>query len=107
MAEDDDKPDPAAEGPSVGQVAADIALSEGVSAARGALERRLASHGYAQKDIDEIVAGKESFGARFAAAAIARLATRSLPGALAVGGASAAARIPQRWMKRANRRPVA
>jgi hypothetical protein len=68
------------------QIAGTIALSEGLAATREALERRLARDGYSQREIAEIVASKEGFGTRFAAAAIARLATRSVPGALAVSG---------------------
>ena len=70
---------------STGKIVADIALREGVSVARGALDRRLKAQGYSKKEIDRIVAG-QGFGTRFAAAALARLATRSVPGALAVGG---------------------
>jgi len=67
----------------------DIALKETGIFARRTLDRRLARAGYSKKDVEQIVE-REGFVKRFAAAAIARLATRSVPGALAVSGAIAA-----------------
>lgn len=64
---------------------ADFAVREGKAVAERAIDRRLASAGYSKKDVRKIVERK-GFGKRMVAAAIARLATRSVPGALLVGG---------------------
>ena len=81
MAEQDDQP----ERQTTGAIIGDIALRQGAALAREALGKRLARAGYTRKDVERIVAG-QGFGKRFAAAALVRLATRSVPGALAVGG---------------------
>ena len=108
MAEEDPEPRPESEGTrqTSGQIVADIALREGAEAARGALARRLARQGYSKKDIDRIVAGKAGFGPRFAAAALARLATRSVPGALAVSGGLIAKALFDRRRKRKQDAPT-
>jgi hypothetical protein len=67
-----------------GTIAADLALREGAALARRAMEKRLARSGYSKKQIRKIIEGK-GFGRNVAATAIARLATRSIPGALVVG----------------------
>jgi len=67
----------------------DIAVSQGSKAARRALDKRLAKFGLDRKDIRKIEE-KRGFAKAFAAAAVTRLATRSVPGALFVGGAIAA-----------------
>jgi hypothetical protein len=81
----DEKPRPA----SLTQRLLDVVLRETGSAARRAVDRKLARQGYSEKDVRKIVE-REGFAKRFAAAAITRLATRSVPGALAVSGAIAA-----------------
>ena len=67
----------------------DLAVSQGGKAARRALDKRLAKFGLDRKDIRKIEQ-KRGFAKAFAAAAVTRLATRSVPGALFVGGAIAA-----------------
>ena len=66
-----------------GTIIADLALREGTALARRTLEKRLALDGYSNKRIRKIVERK-GFGRNVAAVAIARLATRSVPGALVV-----------------------
>lgn len=68
-----------------GKTIADIALRKGATIARRKLEQQLTRSGYTKKQIKKVVAGK-SYGKQFAVAAITRLATRSIPGALLVGG---------------------
>ena len=86
--------------PSVVAIIADLALREGSAMARRTFEQRLTMAGYNHREIRKILAGK-GFGKRFAAAAITRLATRSIPGALAVGGGLAAkAMIDSRLRKK-------
>jgi len=64
----------------------DIALKQAGKFARRTLDVRLERAGYARKDVNEI-ARREGFAKRLAAAAITRFAARSVPGALAAGGA--------------------
>jgi hypothetical protein len=63
----------------------DIALRETRRYARRTIHARIARAGYDEKDVKEAVQPK-GFVKWVAAAALTRLATRSLPGALTVGG---------------------
>ena len=81
--------------PTIRQRLIDLALRRAGAAARQALDRRLARAGYSKRDVRKIVR-REGRAKRVAAAAIARLATRSVPGALVVGGAVAAGALLKR-----------
>jgi hypothetical protein len=71
---------------SAGRFVADMALRKTGSFARKKMDKRLAAHGFTTKDVVKAAKGQEGFGTRFAAAALVRLATRSVPNALVVGG---------------------
>jgi hypothetical protein len=71
---------------SAGRFATDFALRRTGSFARKRLDRHLAPHGLAVEDIARIAQQKQGFGTRVAAALLVRLATRSVPGAVIVGG---------------------
>jgi len=78
------------------QAVADLVFTKGASLAKSAFEKRLGRAGYSKKDIRKIVE-RQGFAKRFAAAAITRLATRSVPGALAVSSGIAAKAL---WNRR-------
>jgi hypothetical protein len=63
-----------------------IALEEGRRFAKQGFDRRVKSAGYTDEDVQAATVRK-GIVQWIAAAALTRLATRSLPGALAVGGA--------------------
>jgi len=77
-----------------------LALRKGGSVARRHLDKRLAAHGLSTADITKILARRESFGTRLAAAVLVRLATRSVPGALVVGGGMGAKALLNRRRRR-------
>jgi hypothetical protein len=64
----------------------DIALKESRRYAKRRFDRKLADAGYDEQHLNAAVK-REGFVRWIAAAALARLAARSVPGALAVGGA--------------------
>ena len=63
----------------------DIAVREGRLYARRGFDRTLARTAYTREDV-EAATRPEGFVKWIAAAAVARLAARSIPGALAIGG---------------------
>jgi hypothetical protein len=79
---------------------AGVALRKGRSVARKHIDKRLAAHNLSTADIAKIVGRRESFGTRLAAAVLVRLATRSVPGALAVGGGIVAKALLERRRRR-------
>lgn len=85
---------------SAARFVADAALRKTGSIARKQLDRRLAGLGLTANDVARLAAGKQGFGTRIAAAALMRLATRSVPGALAVGGGIVAKALLDRKRQR-------
>jgi hypothetical protein len=67
----------------------DLALRKAGAAAKGALDRQLAGVGFSTSEARQ-TARRKSMVRSIAAAAVARLATRSVPGAIAASGILAA-----------------
>lgn len=83
-----------------GRYFAGVALRKSGSVARKHLDKRLAVHGLSTEDIAKIAGRREGFGTRLGAALLVRLATRSVPGALAVGGGLVAKALLDRRKRR-------
>ncbi|HTN15487.1 MAG TPA: hypothetical protein VL017_09840 [Devosia sp.] len=64
---------------------AGLAMRQGAKIARRSLDNKLRIGGYSPSELEGIVSGK-GFVGTMAVAAVTRLATRSVPGALVVGG---------------------
>ncbi len=64
---------------------AGLAMRQGAKIARRSLDSKLRIGGYSPSELEGIVAGK-GIASTIAIAAVTRLATRSVPGALVVGG---------------------
>jgi hypothetical protein len=83
----------------------DVALKESRRYAKRRLDLKLASSGYTKKDVQAAV--KRGGALKWiAAAALTRLATRSLPGALMVGGAVIAKALFDRRKSAAGEAPA-
>ncbi len=70
--------------PRPGEMVIDIALHQGTQLARQAIHKRLSKMGVSSLDPATIEAG-QSFSRQLMASAIARLASRSVPGTMVVG----------------------
>ncbi len=78
---------------------AGMAARKGASLTRNAVEKRLRVAGYSPAEIRGILAG-QGFGKSLAMAAVAKLATRSVPGALLVSGGLVAKALLERRSRR-------
>lgn len=86
--------------PATNFVLVDIAIRAGSYLARRGVERSLLTTRYGKNTAREIVASK-TLGQTLLSLALARLATRSIPGAVVVGGAAAAkALLDRRKLRR-------
>lgn len=83
------------------------ALRKGLNVARGAVDRRVSFAGLTSTDIQQALTGRSLVGGT-AAVIVARLATRSVPGALVVGGGLVAkALFDRRRSRRAQQKSAA
>lgn len=83
------------------------ALRKGVNIARGAVDRRVSFGGLTSTEIQQALTGRSLVGGT-AAVIVTRLATRSVPGALLVGGGLVAkALFDRRRSRRARQRDAA
>ncbi len=84
MASKTTKPTTPTNRPRPGEMVIDIALHEGTQLARRAIHKQLSKVGVSSLDPATIEAG-QSFSRQLIASAIARLASRSVPGTMVVG----------------------
>ena len=83
------------------------AVRKGVNIARGAVDRRISFGGLTSTEIQRAITGRGIVGST-AAVIVTRLATRSVPGALMVGGGLLAkALFDRRQLRRAQERSAA
>ncbi|MBC2667102.1 hypothetical protein H7F51_16405 [Novosphingobium flavum] len=86
--------------PMTNLVLADIALRGGGRLLRHAIERGLLGRAYSPKKAESLIKGR-TMGQTLIGTALARIATRSLPGALLVGGGMLAKTLYERRHARA------